>query len=348
MWKSSEFRAGEWVQVRSKEEILATLDREGKLDGLSFMPEMFEQCGKRLRVFRRAHKTCDPPNGLSGRRMLGAVHLEDVRCGGAAHGGCQAACLVFWKDAWLTRADQPGAPHRAVGNRPPAVCSEHAVTAGCHAAGASADSDDPVYVCQSTQMQEATTPLRWWDVRQYVEDWTSGNVALVSIAAALLHTAVDWIANAGIGVGAAARWAYDLVQRLRGGVPYPARNGTIPVGQKTPSVRLDVQPGEFVRVRRYEEILATLNEISHNRGMVWDPEMVPFCGETHRVLRRVDRIIDEKTGRMLKLKNDCIQLDGVVCRACYAKYRRFCPRSIFPYWREIWLERVGGTAPAGR
>jgi len=346
MWKSSEFSAGEWVQVRSKEEILATLDREGKLDGLSFMPEMFEQCGKRLRVFRRAHKTCDPPNGLAARRMFAAVHLEDVRCDGAAHGGCQAACLVFWKDAWLTRADQSAGSPAAVVNRT-AVASEQSVRAGCYAAGASADSDDPVYVCQSTQLHEATAPLRWWDVRQYVEDWTSGNVALVSIAAALLHTAVDWIANAGLGVGAAARLAYDLVQRLRGGTPYPARNGTIPAGQKTPSVRLDAQPGEFVRVRRYDEILATIDTNNHNRGMVWDAEMVPHCGRTYPVLRRVGRIIDEKTGRMMKLKNECIQLEGVECRACYAKYRRFCPRSIFPYWREIWLERVSGNA-AGR
>src|SRR5262245_27450572 len=126
MWSSSRFRAGEWVQVRSKEEIVATLDREGKLDGLSFMPEMFEQCGKRLRVFRRAHKACDPPNGLAGRRMSSAVHLEDVRCDGAAHGGCQAACLIFWKDAWLRRVDQPDDSPRADLEKRTSGCSEHA------------------------------------------------------------------------------------------------------------------------------------------------------------------------------------------------------------------------------
>ena len=69
------------------------------------MPEMFEACGQRFRVFKRAHKTCDPPNGLQGRRMLRAVHLEEFRCNGAAHGGCQAKCLVFWKEAWLKRVD---------------------------------------------------------------------------------------------------------------------------------------------------------------------------------------------------------------------------------------------------
>jgi hypothetical protein len=55
------------------------------------------------------------------------------------------------------------------------------------------------------------------------------------------------------------------------------------------------------------------------------------------VLRRVDQIIDETTGKMLHFSNDCIVLDGVVCRS---EYYGFCPRSIYPYWREIWLRRV--------
>src|SRR4051794_26168577 len=32
--------ADDWVQVRSREEILATLDENGQLDGMPFMPEM--------------------------------------------------------------------------------------------------------------------------------------------------------------------------------------------------------------------------------------------------------------------------------------------------------------------
>ena len=34
--------AGDWVEVRSKEEILATLDEHGRLEGLPFMPQMFD------------------------------------------------------------------------------------------------------------------------------------------------------------------------------------------------------------------------------------------------------------------------------------------------------------------
>src|SRR6266851_9309611 len=47
---------GEWVKVRYFAEISATLDGEGRLDGLPFMPEMLRHCGQRHRVFRRVEK----------------------------------------------------------------------------------------------------------------------------------------------------------------------------------------------------------------------------------------------------------------------------------------------------
>ena len=89
--RNGKLHVGEWVEVRSKEEILKTLDRKGQLNGLPFMPQMFEYCGRRLRVYKRAHKTCDTVNDYKGRWMDSAVHLEGIRCDGQAYGGCQAA-----------------------------------------------------------------------------------------------------------------------------------------------------------------------------------------------------------------------------------------------------------------
>ena len=48
-------------------------------------------------------------------------------------------------------------------------------------------------------------------------------------------------------------------------------------------------------------------------------------------------VIDEPTGRMMRLPNDCIILEGT---ACQARWHGFCRRAIFPYWREIWLRRA--------
>src|SRR5258708_22631488 len=94
--------AGDWVEVRGKEEILSTLDDRGQLDGMPFMPEMLQYCGRRFQVHKRAHKTCDysTPYPYRVRRLDGTVHLN-TRCDVAAHGGCQAGCLLYWKQAWL-------------------------------------------------------------------------------------------------------------------------------------------------------------------------------------------------------------------------------------------------------
>ena len=49
-WELSRFRTGDLVEVRSKNEILATLDENGCLDGMPFMPEMVPYCGRQFEV----------------------------------------------------------------------------------------------------------------------------------------------------------------------------------------------------------------------------------------------------------------------------------------------------------
>src|SRR5712664_2573618 len=117
--------AGDWVEVRSKEEILSSLDQDGNLEGMPFMPEMLKYCGRRFRVYKRAHKTCDYSKGMVSRRVPSAVHLEGLRCTGEAHGECQAACLLFWKEAWLKPVQEPNAAPAAtaIADRYPAPAS---------------------------------------------------------------------------------------------------------------------------------------------------------------------------------------------------------------------------------
>ena len=107
--------------------------------------------------------------------------------------------------------------------------------------------------------------------------------------------------------------------------------------RRAPFETLNLQPGELVRVKSKEEIVKTLDTHNANRGMSFDGEMVRYCGREARVLRRVEQIIDEKSGRMLHLKTPCVVLESVTCTG---RYHRQCPRAIYPYWREIWLERV--------
>jgi hypothetical protein len=106
---------------------------------------------------------------------------------------------------------------------------------------------------------------------------------------------------------------------------------------KTPVDVLHLQPGELVEVKSRAEIVATLDARSCNRGLLFDAEMLRWCGGIYRVLRRVHNIIDEKSGRMLRMKNPCIVLEGVWCQGDYHTY---CPKAIYHYWRESWLCRA--------
>jgi hypothetical protein len=336
--------ASDWVEVRSKEEILKTLDENGQLDGMPFMPEMLKFCGQKFQVYKRAHKTCDTVFPIRGRRVESAVHL-DTRCDGQAHGGCQAGCLLFWKEEWLKPLEGPS----AVPGKSSAGAATTSAT-GCSEGDLwvqtqTPDANDgfPVYACQATQLPYMTSDLSWWDVRQYIEDYRSGNAGLWRMFCGLVYAAYYNLEHAGIGVGPVMRWIYDRFRFLWGGTLFPRHVGPIPEGQPTPAANLNLQPGDLVRVKSHQEILETLNSNSMNRGMYFDAEQVPYCGKTYRVIKRVTRIINERTGKMQEMKTPCIVLDSVVCEGRYSSCRMFCPRAIYSYWREIWLERV---APA--
>lgn len=329
-------KAGEWVEVRSREEILATLDRNASLEGMPFMPEMLALCGRRLRVFKRAHKTCDTAEKTGGRRVPGAVHLENVRCDGSGHGGCQAGCMVFWKEAWLKRVEGP-APAAA----PAAVPVDELVEQGAYFSGRGGPEADIRWRCQANELFRATTPLPWWDFRQYAEDLASRNIGFAALARGAAFSVYRRLIELGVGYRVLVRFWDYLAGVFKELGPYPMRKGSL---AKTPSEELGLQPGDWVRVKSYPEIVATLDANNKNRGLFFDVEATRFCGRTYRVHSRVTRILDEKTGEMLNFRNPCIVLEQVYCGGELSKHRVFCPRAIYPYWREIWLERV--PAPA--
>jgi hypothetical protein len=337
---------GEAVEVRSASEIFATLDDQGAVDGLPFMPEMLDYCGKRFRVEKRADKTCNTITVVESRRLHDTVHLEALRCNGEAHGGCQAQCLLFWKEAWLKRVDErEDSSQLPLGSMQPPTSSlvapqfDAARLHACTKRVEPSSSAEVHYRCQATDLLKASKPLPWWDLRQYFRDVHCGNVGLMDGVRALLFRL--FLKTLKLGAYRAQLWTYNHLQSLRGGTPYPYVWGTL---DKTfRALPLDLKPGELVQVKSYKEILETLNKKNRNLGLSFDPEMVPYCGSVRRVRARVEHIINERTGKMMTFSNDCLILEGAICRAEYSDKRLFCPRSIFPFWREDWLKRVEKT-----
>jgi hypothetical protein len=299
-------RRDQIVEVRSKDEILATLDDKGALDGLRFMPEMLAFCGSRYRVFRRADLIC--VEGLASRRhMKNAVLLDEVRCNGSRHGGCQRDCLIFWKESWLRRVTtaEPGADGAERLECADALCPRSAPAMS---------SDDPpaagsVYSCQSSALHEATVPSSGWRSVQHLSDLSAGDLRLPAFAA--------------LALGA----VYRRIRRLVRGTPPVWAAGA----SATPRASLNLQPGDLVEIRSREEILGTLDTQHKNRGLTFEYEMLDSCGRRFKVARRVDRILIETTGMMRTIR-DTVVLEGLRCHAC--------PRANPFYWREIWLRRA--------
>jgi hypothetical protein len=315
-------RKGDLVEVRSAGEILRTLDANGSLDGMPFMPEMAAYCGRRFRVDRRAEKLCDTiTNTLQSRRLADAVYLEDLRCDGGAHGGCQAECRFYWKEAWLRRA-MAGEPVVATVDDPE---GERALLELVGPATRRPDEGPIRYRCQATEMVAATTPLSTADPRPYVRELTSRNVTVRTFGSVMARAAV-----------------MQPLQHL-GRLPTPPLKG--PSNKSPAPERLHL--GEWVRVKSREEVRKSLTDQGANRGLWFDREMMALCGRIMQVRGRVERIIDERTGEMIELTSDCIKLEGGVCSGELSTGRWFCPREIYSYWRECWLERVAAPLADG-
>ena len=206
-------------------------------------------------------------------------------------------------------------------------CTRTELIARAHNHGATASGEE-TFSCQATELiRAAPERIPSWDLRQYVVDVRSGNATTPAMIRSLCVGLFNEFQDLSRKV---------LPERLRlwGGRRFPFIEGKL---KRTPEASLGLEPGELVRVKSKEAIVQTLDVRNRNRGMSFDAEMLKYCGRQARVLRRVEQIIDERSGKLMRFKNPCIILEDVICTS---DYHRLCPRGIYPYWREIWLERV--------
>lgn len=272
-------RRGDEIEIRSLAEIRATLDAGGRLDGIPFMPEMERFAGARARVWRRADRVC-VEKAPTMRRLESFVFLEDLRCDGSAHGGCQRACLLLWHEAWLRRLGE-----RAEASARPAPAARPA------AAGSGA-----LFSCQSTDLCAASRALPSWRLEQYARDVLTGNLTVGELTRSFWTT------------------VEDRLRRLRS---WRRRSGR---PSQTPTAVLGLAPGDWVEVKSLAEIEATLDMEQKNRGLEFSCGMEGFCGRRFRVRQRVDRIIIENTGELRELSDTVLlegaNCDGFCSRGC--------------------------------
>jgi hypothetical protein len=330
-------RPGDVVEVRSPAEIMATLDERAATENMPFMPEMLQFAGRRFTVSRRVEKICDTAGKVTGmpsvsRRTQRTVYLDDLRCDGSGHGGCQAGCRLYWKEEWLRPVDPEAPGADTDGSEALAALAEGATNATPSIEGGQ---ERERFRCQATEARIASEPLGASDPRQYIREVAAGNVSASHVVAVL----------GGYGIERAWHFARMTASRILSSLHLhtPRLSSDLPsdaVASRRPSRSDGIQPGDIVRVRPLKEIERTLVGGRH-RGLWFDaPEMSTFCGGTFTVKERVQRIIDDRNGEMIEFASDCLILDGVCCTGERSRRCWFCPRGIYSFWREDWLEVV--------
>lgn len=307
---TAKIQPGDLVELKAPDEILQTLDAEGTLGYLPFMPEMLEFFGQRFRVSKRVVMTCCyGPGSPRGFGTDDIVTLDEVRCSGAAHDGCQKACLIFWREAWLRKATDASVQSTS-------APADRTQLRARLKTSANADT----YFCQASELSKATYSLsRSERIRKYLSGIHVGNFGPSQMAQ-------------DIGI-----WLFWKLRRMILGV-YPRGKG-----KSTPMESLNLQPGEWIEVKPIESIIETLDQNGRNHGLDFWPSLRLLCGRRLRVKDRIDKIIVDGTGKMRQLRNT-VRLEGSNCVCSYLGFGMGgCSRCEIAYWRESWLRRPEQT-----
>ena len=145
------------------------------------------------------------------------------------------------------------------------------------------------YFCQASELFKVTNTLTRRDqLKRCVYEVRTGQCGAVE----MVRRVAIWL-------------FWRIRRRLLGEYPH-GRHTSTPTGS------LDLKPGEWVEVQPMKSICETLSPKGLNRGLSFSPDMRLACGRCYRVNDRVDRIIEDGTGKMRHLQNT-VSLEGSLC-----------------------------------
>lgn len=105
-FSSESTKTGDWVRVRSLEEIKATINHGKQVNGCAFMPEMAEYCGTIQLILKPMRRFVDERD-LRVKKSKGIFLLDGVMCQGLGDfGSCDRACFYLWREEWLEKVSK--------------------------------------------------------------------------------------------------------------------------------------------------------------------------------------------------------------------------------------------------
>jgi len=100
---------------------------------------------------------------------------------------------------------------------------------------------------------------------------------------------------------------------------------------------IELHTGDRVRVRSLEEIQTTLDPWKELKGCAFLTYMAEYCGTTQRVLKPVERFLDERDYKVKRARG-VVLLENVICSGTPVFGR--CDRGCHLFWRVEWLEKL--------
>ena len=217
--KTRKLKVGDLVEVRSREEISPERSTSG--DG-SMACHSCRRCSPSAASSSRFTSERTKPATRCSRFAGGSSIKRSISIRGVVMdphtADARLVALFFWKNEWLKPVNGKSADNTPSDRVPPPSTISGLKEADVFAR---AQTTDPhtgglLYSCQATQLPYATTDLACWDMRQYIEDYTSGNVSLWQIICGGVYSLYYALSRTGIGLGPAMQWFYDKFHRLWG------------------------------------------------------------------------------------------------------------------------------------
>ena len=191
--------------------------------------------------------------------MPETVVLSGLRCGGGDHGGCQAQCLLNWKEAWLGRPAE--ARGQTDGRDDPAFARLEELTLANTQPTRRRSSPLPLPGDGVASCERAGAPVEHGLLRRTRS--ASGNVGVWRFVRVMTGVAL-----------------YIVGRRLRllSRSLAPFGPEELPDDPAATPLPKGLRPGDLVRVRPRNEIARTLDKAGKHKGLWFDKEMEPFCG----------------------------------------------------------------------
>lgn len=298
------FTGGEVVRIRTREEILLTLDANSSLDGCLFAGQMLDWCNTTQRVLKVVRCVFDECEYRMYETKYPFYILDGLICDGCVsefEHVCDHGCQLLWHEEWL----EEGSENYVFETDESIQCGIDEKTENTPTESILAPRS-----CQLKAIDEIKNRNSWFEnIMQY----------RITI---LWSVKINFI------------YTLNSLSRL-----FAANQNKY--GENLPSDG-DIRPGDAVRVLGKNELKTILDAGNKYKGCQFVPEMFQFCDKEFVVLKTVKYFFDERQKRMCRC-NDIYLLSGVMCSGRRRAFSIPCDRSCFYFWHKHWLRKIHGT-----